>query len=50
MQFEIDEIKENGKFGRVYALEVAGDRIKGFADPDGEGSNSPVVNCPLDKT
>ena len=50
VQFKIDEIKENGKFGRIYALEVAGDRIEGFADPDGEGSNSPVVNCPLDKT
>ncbi|MEE3279032.1 MAG: gamma-glutamyltransferase [Pseudomonadota bacterium] len=43
--FDIDEIKESGRFGRVYALEGLDGRIEGFADPAGEGASSPAVNC-----
>ena len=48
-EFDINEIRENGRFGRVYALEGLGERIEGFADPDGEGTSSPGVTCGVGK-
>ena len=44
-QFDIDEIREEGRFGRVYAVAADGFRLDGYADPDGEGTGSRSVTC-----
>ena len=44
-KFDVDEIRGRGKFGRVYAVEAIGNRLQGFADPDGEGTSSTAVSC-----
>ena len=44
-KFNVDEIEGSGKFGRVYAARAMGNRLQGFADPDGEGTSSRAVTC-----
>ena len=44
-KFDVDEIEGRGKFGRVYAALAVGNRLQGFADPDGEGTSSRAVTC-----
>jgi gamma-glutamyltranspeptidase/glutathione hydrolase len=44
-KFNVDEIEGSGKFGRVYAALAVGNRLQGFADPDGEGTSSRAVTC-----
>ncbi|MEE3278673.1 MAG: hypothetical protein VX211_02685, partial [Pseudomonadota bacterium] len=44
-QFDVDEIREEGRFGRVYAVAAGGSRLDGYADPDGEGTGSKSVTC-----
>ena len=44
-QFDVDEIREEGRFGRVYAVAAGGSRLDGYADPDGEGTGSRSVTC-----
>ena len=44
-QFDVDEIREEGRFGRVYAVAARGSRLDGYADPDGEGAGSRSVTC-----
>ncbi len=44
-KFDVEEIEGGGKFGRVYAARAVGNRLQGFADPDGEGTSSRAVTC-----
>ena len=44
-KFDVEEIEGSGKFGRVYAARAVGNRLQGFADPDGEGTSSRAVTC-----